>query len=227
MDPSVQPNAEPAVREAQEKWLARFEERRQALFRGLGARVEDATLHKFAWKDHALPGACAYTVPLSPPLVVTLGLSQPEKGPPWEFAVRVAEPSDWAPDLLYQLLTLWLRSDWTPEPGAELPLLFFRDPLGRAWAGLTDDAADIDRVGTLDAAVLWPSGGLLSVVGATRDERDFGRETSTAHLVLLLARRGVRTLDPFRPSVLSTDDGRAEADRVRGLSREQAVAEIA
>ncbi|HYF00358.1 MAG TPA: hypothetical protein VEJ18_15670 [Planctomycetota bacterium] len=247
MEPSVRPDADPAVKQAQETWMRLWEERRTAVLGALRSRPDEPAVTSFAWKDAALPGSCAMTFPPAQGrknhLVLTLGLTQPgsadDRRPPWEFAVQVAEPSDWAPDLLYQLVTLWLKTEWQPEPGLRLPLLFLRDPLGRTWVGLTEDATDLERVGTLAAAYLWPlpgtprieisSGpfGFLSVVGVTPDEEAYATELSTAHLLLLLARRGVSpALDPFRMSVLSTDAGRAEAERLRRLSRSEAKAEL-
>lgn len=247
MEPSVRPDADPAVKQAQENWMRLWEERRAAVLGALKSRPDEPAVTSFAWNDAALPGACALTFPAgqgrSTPLVLTLGLTQPGSAddvrPPWEFAVQVRESSEWAPDLLYQLFTLWLKTEWRPEPGLELPLLFLRDPLGRIWAGLTEDAVGLERVGTMAAAFLWPhpatprievsSGpfGFLSVVGATADEQAYARELSTAHLLLLLIRRGVSAaLDPFRASVLSTDDGRAEGERLRRLSRSEAKAEL-
>ena len=247
MDPTVRPDADPAVKQAQETWLRLWEERRAAVLKAMKSRPDEPAVASFAWKDAALPGACALTFPPGQGrknhLVLTLGLTQPgapdDLRPPWEFAVQVREPADWAPDLLYQLVTLWLKTDWKPEPGLELPLLFLRDPLGRTWAGLTEDATELERVGTLAAAYLWPhpatpridvsSGpfGFLSVVGATPDEKAYAAELSTAHLLLLFARRGVSAaLDPFRVSVLATEEGRAEGERLRRLSRSEAKGEL-
>lgn len=247
MEPSVRPDADPAVKQAQETWMRQWEERRAALLGVLRSRPDEPAVTAFAWKDAVLPGACAMSFPPGQgrknPLVLTLGLTQPGSAddlrPPWEFAVEVVEASEWAPDLLYQLVTLWLKTSWQPAPGLELPLLFLRDPLGRTWAGLTDDATGLERVGTLAAAYLWPLPGsprvevstgpfgFLSVVGATPDERAYAAELSTAHLLLLLARRRVSAaIDPFRACVLSTDEGRAEGERLRRLSRLEAKAEL-
>ena len=194
-----------------------------------------------------MPGACALTFKRISPsrnfLQMTLGLTQPLRATdpsfPWEFSVFTNEPAEWSVDLLYQLVTQWLCEERNMGFGYHLPLVFFTDPNGKLWAGISNDVANLNVVGSLRGLYLWtdatrlrfgvPSGefGLLTVVGVTGDEDNLARDTTPAHLMLLLRRMGVdQVCNPHRRSVLTMPGAVQEWKSIKTLSHDDAFEEL-
>jgi hypothetical protein len=198
-------------------------------------------VYSFSWKDYLLPGACALAFKPAPDnfLYMTLGLTQPlrrnDPTYPWEFSVRTRERADWCVDLLYQLLTQWLWTKGKMWFGYHLPLKFFIGHDGKMWASIAERVQHKQVVGSIRGLYLWTddsgfrfglTGGefaLLAVVAVTEDEDRLARETTPAHVMLLLHRMGVdQVCDPHRHSVLSLPSASEEWATIKGMSHDDA-----
>jgi hypothetical protein len=232
---------------ADDDWTARWCERNRSVHAVLGETAEPGMVYSFSWKDRLLPGACALAFkPTSVSksfLYMTLGLTQPlratESAHPWEFAVRAKEHTEWPVDLLYQLLTQWSLQKGKMWFGYHLPLTFFIGHDGKMWASIAERVQHRQVVGSIRGLYLWTDAsrlrfkvaggefGLLVVVGVTEDEDRLARETSPAHLMLLLRRMGVdQVCDPHRPSVLLHPTASEEWASIKGMSHDDAFNEL-
>jgi hypothetical protein len=231
---------------ADDDFTLRWNERGEAVRAVLGETVEPGMVHSFSWKDYILPGACALTYKQNDGsfLYMTLGLTQPlhasDPAYPWELAVRAQEHADWPIDLLYQLLSQWLWEKGDMGFGSHLPLKFFIGHDGRMWASVAGELVQHRRVvGTIRGLHLWTdfarlhfkasSGefGLLTAVGVTEDEDDLAKETTPAHLMLLLRRMGVTQLcDPYRRSVVLLPGALDQWERIKGMTHDDAFDEL-
>jgi hypothetical protein len=229
------------------EWKARWEERGQAVCRVLGETCPPGSVVPFSWKEYILPGACGLkfepTASRKSYLYMTLGLTQPLRATdpafPWEFSVRADKDAEWPMDLLYQLLTQWLCEKGKMGFGYHLPLVFFTDRGGKLWAGLTDELADLNIVGSIRGLYLWTddarlrfrvsSGefGLLTVLAITEDEDRLAREATPAHLLLLLRRKGVsQVCNPYRSSVLEIPSALKDWTAIKGMPHDEALNEL-
>jgi hypothetical protein len=229
-------------------WSERWEERVMAVRSVLGETEPAGHVVPFSWKDYILPGACAlcFPRPWREPayLYMTLGPSQPlesgDKIYPWEFAIRTKEPAPWALDLLYQLLTQWLwkhgKDIWI---GYSLPLIFFEDPAGRLWGGLTEEREDFKVVGDIRRLYLWEDAerlrfkvrsgqfGLLAVIAVTEDEDQLAEEATPAHLLLFLRQMEVSGIcNPFRESSLRRLGADATWKAIKPLAHDDVLHEL-
>jgi len=229
------------------EWKSRWEERGLAVQRVLGNTIVPGLVTSFSWKDYILPGACALTFSPSRAsdgfLYMTLGLTHPlsltDTAFPWEISIRTNGLEEWPCDLLYQLLTQWLWEKGDMGFGYHLPFAFFTDPVGKLWAGISDNVFGANMVGTMRGLYLWTderhitfkttSGefSLLSVVGVTEDEDRLASSTTPAHLMLLLRCMGVSQIcDPYRRSVLSTPGAANQWRRIEAMSHDDAFDEL-
>ncbi len=202
-------------------------------------------VHSFSWRDYVLPGACALTYRLGDGsyLYMTLGMSHPlqatDAAYPWEFAVRTTEHAEWPVDLLYQLLSQWLWEKGNVGFGYHLPLKFFIGHDSNMWASISERVQHRKVVGAIRGLHLWTdlarlrfktlSGefGLLTAVAVTEDEDDLVKETTPAHLMLLLRRMGLtQVCDPNRRSALHLPGALHEWDRIKGMSHDDAFEEL-
>jgi hypothetical protein len=229
------------------EWKNRWEERGVAIRRMLGDTEPPGTVLPFSWEQYKLPGACALTFKPTATrndyLSMTLGMTQPlrskDRAYPWEFAVRVDEPAEWPADLLYQLVTQWLYENGDIGLGYRLPLVFFKDPAGKLWAGLTDDTSGLSLASSIRAMYLWTDEtglrfhvstgefGLLTVVAVTEDEDCLAQETTPPHLLLLLKRLGVtQVCDPYRRSALTKSNAISEWSMIKTLPHDDAYEQL-
>ena len=212
-----------------------------------------------------IPGACAHVYPPVPDggvgliapradwLYATVGLSQP-RGPedePWddpargpnlsgtgvEFALRVAEPCDWAPDLLRVLMGYHVGQTRL-YPGHRIAGGFRALDTGvTSWFLGSPEPGLIEPADATRAWFLWPTLGaprwfttstgnfeLLGIVNITADEWAYARRTSGAHLQLLLCRAGVgQRCEVGRPSVLDDPATAADAARLAAVDEAEAM----
>lgn len=188
-------------------------------------------------------------------LFLTLGLSQPpdekwvraarEAGNPWsgygfEMAMITPEREDW----VFSALRLWMQQATDGEPtgvGHRFPFGLCRNAEGALvpFIGYAETFR-VEPIGTIRAALHWPlrhrdhvirtSTGkfeVLVAIGITADEWQFAKETSSAHLQLLLCKAGVNQQTLInRPSVLRDDLLRTERQRLVSLSPEQCWQEL-
>jgi hypothetical protein len=210
----------------------------------LGETYPPDMVISFSWRDHLLPGACSLT--FAPEgenfRYISLGQTQPLNGEEafsWEFSLRTPDDAAWPSDLLYQLVTQWLVDPKSIAVGVHFPLVFFKDPKAQLWAGIIDDTTSFNVVGEIRGLYLWPddrglrfftSDGafrLLSVIAVPADEDRLVRETSPAHLVLLLHCMGVgQVCDPRRRSALTLPRAGQQWDRIKQLSHEEVLGEL-
>jgi len=172
-------------------------------------------------------------------LYMPLGLTQPllqdHTAYPWDFSVRTKERADWCVDLLYQLLTHWLWTKGKMWFGYHLPLKFFTGHDGKIWASIAERVQHIEVVGAIRGLYLWTDKaglrfnvtggefGLLTVVAVTEDEDRLARETTPAHVMLLLRRMGVdQVCNPHRHSVLLLPSASKEWANIQGMSHDDA-----
>lgn len=224
------------------EWRSRWEERGEIVRNKLGETIPKNSVTPFFWEQFVLPGACAMTFRRHEQncfLSMTLGLTQPvspdDQTYPWEFSVQSSDSGEWQADLLYQLMTQWLRENRDMGFGYQLPLVFFTDPKGNLWAGLTNETEQLNLVGEIRALVLWVSDddlqfktstnefGLLSVVAMTADEKRLSDTSSPAHVLLLMRRLGVGQLcDPNRKSVLNHPKWKETWNSIEAMSHDEA-----
>jgi suppressor of fused protein SUFU len=178
------------------------------------------------------------------------GLTQPlEPQPPvqgrWsgygcEFAILTRERSSWAAEVLYQLMTYWKSQRATIGIGHRVPLAFFdRHSSGEVLPelGMVQDGELVPPEGEMRALLfwkyglqpkpLWTSTGYFDIlIGTTitEDEWHLAKKTSSAHLLLLLARAGTGQLSNLRRQTV-TEDPRwsIEWEEIRTLSEEEVL----
>ena len=228
-------------------WIKTWNERGLAVTGLLGETLPPGMVTSYSWKEYVLPGACSMTFECRSTtdehLHMTLGLTQPvdeeDETYPWEFAVRTRGNQEWAPDLLYQLLTQWHWDKGEVWFGNHFPLLFFTDRENKLWAGMTDELPELKVVGSIRGLYLWTDEsqinfqvstgdfGLLTVIGVTEDEIRLADETTPAHLMLLLRRMGIPQIcDPYRRSVMSIPGASEEWDRIKDMLHDDAFDEL-
>jgi hypothetical protein len=222
-------------------WTVRWKERYEGIRAVLGETVNPGIVHSFSWKDYILPGASALTYRLADGtfLYMTMGLTQPlrrtDRSYPWEFAVRAKEQSEWPIDLLYQLLSQWLWEKGEMWFGSHMPLKFFTGHDGNIWPSLSARVQLPNVVGAIRGLHLWTDSaalrfkactgdfGLLTAVAVTGDEDALARESTPAHVMLLLRRMGFSQIcDPYRQSVLNQPAASKEWERIRSMSHDAA-----
>ena len=183
-------------------------------------------------------------------LCLSHGLTQPDEPQPpvpgqWsgygcEFGIATREKSPWATEILYQLLTYWKSEGLPIGPGARVPLAFFGQDSPstiQPRLGMIEGDEPTPPIGEMRALLfwqyrcqpkpLWTSTGYFDLVIATtitQEEWDFAKETSSAHLMLLLERAGIGQLSDLHRSSLTSDPRwQAELETVRSLAEEQAL----
>jgi hypothetical protein len=205
---------------------------------------EGATLPFPAALEDAIPGGVVHAYPPDEErgraswLFVTAGVSTPPPGRTgrWlgtEFAVETPGFADWAPGLLFQLAgyaNIFRERDL--GAGDRFPVCFGQPGRGAEPFLFELLPAGVDRVTATAAVVLWPlaalpertlAGGdrlaLLQATTITAGELALAEATSTAHLLLLLARLGLgRASDPLRPCATTHARFAAEWERAARLS---------
>ena len=222
-------------------WTVRWKERYEGIRAVLGETVDPGMSHSFSWKDYIVPGASALTYQLTDGtfLYMTMGLTQPlrrtDQCYPWEFAVRAKERAEWPIDLLYQLLSQWLWEKGDMGFGSHMPLKFFTGRDGSIWPSLSARISVPNVVGAIRGLHLWTDSAglrfrassgdfeLLTTVAVTGDEDALAKESTPAHLMLLLQRMGIsQVCDPYRKSVLNLPAASKEWKRIRRMSHDAA-----
>ena len=234
-------------------WVNVFRERETLLRDTFGMTSPPEHVFPLEWQDSALrvPGACALSFPPTTGrhhwLTVSHGLTQPltvsevvphgVSGYGWEFALQTGVEAPWAPDLLEQLITYWKLTGRRIDIGHRVPTLFQRTPSWGVRAWVKKAGPDVpDRIGDIEALLFWPylyvnqdfattTGrfGILVGTGITHEELRMAKETSSAHLMLLLCWAGVgQQTDPYRTSVTKAERVVREWDRIRALSTAEA-----
>src|SRR6266478_36486 len=200
-----------------------------------------------------IPGACALAFPPTKPrrthwLYVTHGLTQPlnpsgiatpehpsEYG--WEFGVQTGSKVDWATDLLYEILSYWRETENRVDVGHRLPVAFYeeRDGIRPLIRDLQEDDP-YPPIGEIRALVFWPylappsflstkTGyfGVLIGTTITARERELAKETSSAHLLLLLLKAGIGQVSrPNRACVTQKTSWAKEWESISKLTQEEA-----
>jgi hypothetical protein len=124
-----------------------------------------------------------------------------------EFGIVTRDKGPWAVDILYLLMTYWKSDGATIGVGHRVPLAFFdRSAGGQAQPelGMIQDSDPVPPVGEMRALVfwkyslqpkpLWTNTGYFDIlIGTTitRAEWQMIKETSPAHVLLLLSRAGI------------------------------------
>lgn len=188
-------------------------------------------------------------------LFVTQGLSQPfskeemaakkQSGSSFsargfEFGLLLKSHAKWASTLLYQLTTYITDPDGAPiKWGDRFPIHFYNTSKG-LWVSPGIPDGTHEPAGEIRALLMWPyihsaspictsTGKFLIMVGTgiTQDEWDAAKQTSTAHVLLLLCRAGIgqRTV-PTRRSVLSDPRWAADWREIQSLSDKAVQAEL-
>jgi hypothetical protein len=147
---------------------------------------------------------------------LTVGLSQPTEEPDWtrdpdapsgagyELVLVVDEPAMWAAELLRTLMAMTTTRQ-PIEIGVRMPFGFYTmDDGSLSWFIGTAEANGLEPADATVGMVFWPwlfpantfttSTGrfqLIAATNVTRNEWEMARETSTAHLVLLLCKLGL------------------------------------
>jgi hypothetical protein len=115
-------------------------------------------------------------------------------------------------------------------PGHRLPLAFFEEEDGTRfpWIKIVNDS-DRPPVSDVRAMILWPYKGspdslqtqtgtfnILAATLITGEEWEAAKQTSSAHIMLLLERIGIGQLaDPYRPSATSDPRWSNEWEEIR------------
>ena len=185
-------------------------------------------------------------------LYLTIGLSQPldreevkskraagssysARG--FELGLLTESQSDWPAEALYWFLTHITDGEeiaW----GDRFPIGFLRRDEG-ALGVCVGNTEGLDLEGEIRAVLFWPylfpdgqlvtSTGkfmVLIATGITEDEWEAAKQTTTAHLLLLLCRAGIgqKTI-PTRPSLLRQERWREQWDIIANLTPQQCEAE--
>ncbi len=183
-------------------------------------------------------------------LYLSHGLTQPlEPQPPiagrWsgygcEFGILTRDKSPWAVNILYQLMTYWKAAGATIGIGHRVPLAFFdRNSGGEAQPelGMVQDGDPISPMGEMRALVfwkyslqptpLWTSTGYFDIlIGSTitQLEWEMAKETSSAHVLLLLSRAGIgQGSELDRETVTADLRWAAEWDEIRALPDDEVL----
>jgi hypothetical protein len=183
-------------------------------------------------------------------LYLSHGLTQPLEPQPrvlgrWsgygcEFGILTREKSHWPVEVLHQLMTYWKSEGATIGIGHRVPLAFF----GRHSSnevhpelGMVQEGGTVPPVGEMRALLFWKYGlqpkplctrtGYFDVlIGTTitQGEWQLAKETSSAHLVLLLARAGIGQVSDLRRQTV-TEDPRWSAgwDEINTLPEERVL----
>jgi hypothetical protein len=157
-----------------------------------------------------------------------------------EFAIVTPTAGPWASEVLDYLVRYVVAGD-DIQWGDRFPFGFHRRASGELGAYTGNiTGTEIVSVNHLRALVFWPllfpdstvltSTGkflLMAATGITQGEWDYAKQTTSAHLLLLLCRSGIvqRTL-PSRRCLMQTQRWREEAAALERLTPEQCEAEI-
>ena len=219
----------------------------------------------FAWDDVSIPGGCCLVFPpreAAEPwhrdwVYAGLGLTQPlgpedvpgsreeaadRPGYDAEFGIVLAEPADWAPSLIRQLMW-YVRAEMPIGAGDRMPFGAERTSDGTIDANIGDQAADgVPLVGEMRALLFWPylaaprstfttaTGSFTLLIGTaiTAGEWEFARRLSSEHLLLLLHRAGVGQRSDLHRRCLTTDPAAAEHLKTVGpMTRDAAARHLA
>ena len=186
-------------------------------------------------------------------LYLTMGLSQPldknevkrrkAAGDSYsnfgiEFAFVVPEEAKWPMEALYFFMTYMIDGEdikW----GDRFPFIFHRKADGQLEV-YTGKYSGIRPFGAIRAVLFWPflfpdwqlltsTGKFMVMVatGITQREWELAKQTSTAHVLLLLCRAGItqRTL-PERECLLASARWQQEWENIQAMSPEQCEKEI-
>jgi hypothetical protein len=151
----------------------------------------------------------------------------------WEFGVVTDDNNEWRFDILYQLMTYVRQSGHRIESGHRVPFSFFRTSNGQLSAALGKPSAldDARRLSDIASMVFWPlatlsrdlvtsTGRFGILIGTTISavELDLAKQTSSAHLILLLYRSGIGQLsNPSRGPVINSAEGRRNWAEIKSL----------
>jgi hypothetical protein len=153
-----------------------------------------------------------------------------------EFAIAVRVPDPWCLDLLQQLMTYTRIATERVAPGHRLPTAFFAENDGTHFPWIKsvrhDDPVPMSEI---RAIILWPykaapkslqtatgTFGILAATLITGDEWEAAKQTSSAHVLLLLERAGISQLaEPNRRSVTSDRRWRSDWEEIRSMSDRQ------
>ena len=253
------------------QWWARVWDERQDAIEAVYGPSEPAGypagyVRSFDWDDIEIPSGCCLTCPpvavgssAAEPrphwLYATLGLTQPDSPEhakelaalpgrhvyAHEYGLLLAEPAEWAPRLLRQLMW-FVRTHAPVNAGDRVPFGAEVDEDGKIDANLGDQAADgVPVAGSMRALVVWPNLAnttafstsadefdLLICTAITGPEWDLARRLSSEHLLLLLMRCGVgQRTDLFRDDTTLSPRWGEDHRLVSSMSRHQAGATLA
>lgn len=186
-------------------------------------------------------------------LTLTHGLTQPESpqdvlaqdepsGYGAEFGFITREKADWAPDALRLLLTYLKQSGRRIERGNRVPFWFSRDSsqnlvgeIGKVGPQETRSPVGEMRALVFRPHMRYPSGfetstgffNILVGTAITEKEWQFAKETSSAHLLLILLMAGNgQHSDLTRSCVMTGDTLQTEWERLSSLTEAAAEQEL-
>lgn len=156
-----------------------------------------------------------------------------------EFGLLLPDPHPWAAGFLRWLMA-YVTTEAVVASGHRVPFGFYDHGGERTYfVGRADELSVAALDGTTatvfgplltgPASIVTSTGGFDLLIGTTitADEYAFARQTSTEHLLLLLATAGVGQRSVFgRSSVLADERWSAEADRVGRLNPAEVAAEL-
>jgi suppressor of fused protein SUFU len=188
-------------------------------------------------------------------LYLTMGLSQPldEKQVEteraagksyssfgFEFAFVTPNECTWATQALYYFIT-YLTDGERIKWGDRFPFGFHRRATGELAVYTGDgESAGLTPIGEMRAVLFWPylfpdstlvtsTGKFMVMVatGITSREWELAKQTTTAHVLLLLCRAGIvqRTI-PERQCLLASAKWRSEWSQIEKMSPDECMAEI-
>jgi hypothetical protein len=182
-------------------------------------------------------------------LYLSMGVSQPlsesqvracrtrgenRSGFGYELGVLTSEAALWAPELLYELITYFTEPAASPlGSGDRIAFgLYAVHGVRHVFVGAL---GDIEPIGELRGLLVWPyrqrphfltstgKADLFIATGITEAEWSLARETSSQHLVLLLARCGIgQTTDLARPCVSRSVEAMAAWSEIQKLTDQEA-----
>ncbi len=157
-----------------------------------------------------------------------------------EFGIVARDKSPWAVEILYQLMTYWKSAGATIGIGHRVPVAFFdRNSGGQVQPklGMVHDSDPVPPVGEMRALLFWKYGlqptplwtntgyfDILIGTTITQSEWQMTRETSSAHVLLLLSRAGIGQESELERATVTADPRWAvEWDEIRALPDDEVL----